>query len=93
METIPNRVKLSSKLHASRIVCVFYFLRYVHMAGGTWSSLLQKKEKFRVTAADIEAKSSHTKAILINSYNPTGAVLAEADIRAIAEVAQPHDRR
>ena len=64
------------------------------MAGGTSVIVPTKEENgFRVTAADIEAKiTSHTKAILINSpCNPTGAVLTEADIRAIAEVARAHN--
>lgn len=74
--------------------CFPNYFGYVHMAGGTSVIVPTKEENgFRVTAADIEAKiTSHTKAILINSpCNPTGAVLTEADIRAIAEVARAHD--
>lgn len=74
--------------------CFPNYFGYVHMAGGTSVIVPTKEENgFRVTAADIEAKiTSHTKAILINSpCNPTGAVLTEADIRAIAEVAHAHD--
>ena len=74
--------------------CFPNYFGYVHMAGGTSVSVPTKEENgFRVTASDIEAKiTSHTKAILINSpCNPTGAVLTEADIRAIAEVARVHN--
>lgn len=74
--------------------CFPNYFGYVHMAGGTSVIVPTKEENgFRVTAADIEAKiTSHTKAILINSpCNPTGAVLTEADIRTIAEVARAHD--
>ena len=74
--------------------CFPNYFGYVHMAGGTSVIVPTKEENgFRVTAADIEAKiTSHTKAILINSpCNPTGAVLTEADIRAIAEVARTHN--
>lgn len=74
--------------------CFPNYFGYVHMAGGTSVIVPTKEENgFRVTASDIEAKiTSHTKAILINSpCNPTGAVLTEADIRAIAEVARAHD--
>lgn len=74
--------------------CFPNYFGYVHMAGGTSVIVPTKEENgFRVTASDIEAKiTSHTKAILINSpCNPTGAVLTEADIRAIAEVARVHD--
>ena len=74
--------------------CFPNYFGYVHMAGGTSVIVPTKEENgFRVTAADIEAKiTSHTKAILINSpCNPTGAVLTEADIRAIAEVARAHN--
>ena len=74
--------------------CFPNYFGYVHMAGGTSVIVPTKEENgFRVTASDIEAKiTSHTKAILINSpCNPTGAVLTEADIRAIAEVAHAHD--
>ena len=74
--------------------CFPNYFGYVHMAGGTSVIVPTKEENgFRVTAADIEAKiTSHTKTILINSpCNPTGAVLTEADIRAIAEVARAHN--
>ena len=74
--------------------CFPNYFGYVHMAGGTSVIVPTKEENgFRVTASDIEAKiTSHTKAILINSpCNPTGAVLTEADIRAIAEVARVHN--
>ncbi len=74
--------------------CFPNYFGYVHMAGGTSVIVPTKEENgFRVTAADIEAHiTSHTKAILLNSpCNPTGAVLAEADIRAIAEVALAHN--
>lgn len=74
--------------------CFPNYFGYVHMAGGTSVIVPTKEENgFRVTAADIEAKiTPHTKAILINSpCNPTGAVLTEADVRAIAEVARAHN--
>lgn len=74
--------------------CFPNYFGYVHMAGGISVIVPTKEENgFRVTASDIEAKiTSHTKAILINSpCNPTGAVLTEADIRAIAEVARVHN--
>jgi len=48
---------------------------------------------FRVTAAAIEAAvTPRTKALVVNSpSNPSGAVIPEAELRAIAEVAVKHD--
>ena len=48
---------------------------------------------FNMTAADIEkCITPKTKAIIVNSpCNPTGAVMSEADVRAIAEVVKKHN--
>lgn len=48
---------------------------------------------YRIQAADIEkAVTPRTKALLLNSpCNPTGAVLTEADVRAIAQVVKKYD--
>ncbi|MEG2221395.1 MAG: pyridoxal phosphate-dependent aminotransferase [Oscillospiraceae bacterium] len=52
-----------------------------------------EKNDYRLQAADIErAITPKTRAIILNSpCNPTGAVLMEEDIRAIAKLAQEHD--
>jgi aminotransferase len=52
-----------------------------------------EKNDYRIQAEDIEkAITKKTKVIIINSpCNPTGAVLDEKDVRAIAEVARKHD--
>ena len=54
---------------------------------------LRAANGFRIAAADVEAEvTNRTTAILLNTpHNPTGAVLTEADIRAIGEVARAHD--
>jgi aminotransferase len=66
----------------------------VEMAGGVPVLVPTRVEnEFQVTGADLEAHiTPRTKAILI-SYpnNPTGAVLTEAHIQQIAEVAEKHD--
>ena len=48
---------------------------------------------FNMTAADIEkCITPKTKAIIVNSpCNPTGAVMSEADVRAIAEVVKKYN--
>lgn len=74
--------------------CFPNYFGYVHMAGGKYVTVETREEnEFRVTAEDIKAAiTPKTKAIMVNSpCNPTGAVLTEADIRAIAAVALEHD--
>ncbi len=48
---------------------------------------------FRISAADLAARMTpRTRAILLNTpHNPTGAVLSDAGLAAIGEVAREHD--
>jgi len=52
-----------------------------------------RKDEFRVTIEELEKKvSSKTRALLLNfPNNPTGAVLTEADVNALADFAIRHD--
>ncbi len=54
---------------------------------------LREELDFRLDITELEALiSDRTKLIIINSpQNPTGGVLEEADVRAIAKIAQEHD--
>ncbi len=54
---------------------------------------LHEENNFRFEIAELEASiTSHTKLIIINSpHNPTGSVLEEDDILAIADIARKHD--
>lgn len=54
---------------------------------------LRPENNFRISADDLAARiTENTRAILLNTpHNPTGAVLREADIAAIGELAVKHD--
>lgn len=54
---------------------------------------LRPENNFRISADDLAARiTDKTRAILLNTpHNPTGAVLREADIAAIGELAIKHD--
>ena len=54
---------------------------------------LREELDFRFDVAELEAKiTPRTKIIFLNyPQNPTGGVLGESDIRAIAEIAKKHD--
>lgn len=74
-----------------------YWVSYpemVYLAGGKPVFLETKQENnFRVSAAQIRAAvTPKTKILIINSpSNPTGAILEEKDLRAIAEVVVEKD--
>jgi aspartate aminotransferase len=54
---------------------------------------LREELDFRFDLTELKSKvTPHTKLIVINSpHNPTGSMLEEEDIRAIADIAQKHD--
>lgn len=66
------------------------YISHIAMAGGVPVLITTREEDgFRLLADDVRrAITPRTRAILINSpANPTGAVMGEAEIRALAEVA------
>lgn len=54
---------------------------------------LRPEHGFRMQAADVAARvTSRTRVLFLNTpHNPTGAVLARADIAALADIAVAHD--
>ena len=69
-----------------------YFVMYKHLVNlvGATPVFVDTYPDFRATAARIEPHlTARTKAILLNSpCNPTGAVLEEADLREVADLAR-----
>ena len=65
----------------------------VQMAGGRLRGVLLEPPNFTVTAEALEsAVSSRTRVLLLNTpHNPTGAVLDDNAMAAVAEVARRHD--
>lgn len=74
--------------------CFVSFTAAVELAGGVPVPIATRVEdQFKVTAAQIEEAVTARTKVLMLSYpnNPTGAVLDETDLLAIAEVAERHD--
>jgi aspartate aminotransferase/aminotransferase len=78
--------------------CIFLdpaFVAYRHMLSmcGAVPVPVDSYPDFRFNAAKVEAAiTPRTKLMIINSPgNPTGAMMTEADVRAVAEVARRHD--
>ncbi|WP_137743695.1 aminotransferase [Robertmurraya siralis] len=70
------------------------YIPLVNLAGGKGVAVQTKKENdFKVTPAELEEVITHrTKAIILCSpNNPTGTMLNEQDLEAIATVAKNHD--
>jgi arginine:pyruvate transaminase len=66
----------------------------IRASGATRKSVrLSAENGFRMQAADLEAAiTPRSRVLLLNSpHNPTGAVLSNAEIRAIGAVCQRHD--
>jgi N-succinyldiaminopimelate aminotransferase len=65
----------------------------IQFCGGVRRAVTLRAPDFRLDAAELEAAvTDRTKLLLVNSpHNPTGAVLTEAELRAIADIAQRHD--
>jgi len=65
----------------------------IALAGGVVVSVpLREENAFHMQPEDVEARiTPRTRVLIINSpHNPTGAVLSEAELRGIAEVAYRH---
>ncbi|MGI5838259.1 MAG: pyridoxal phosphate-dependent aminotransferase [bacterium] len=74
--------------------CYTMYFPQLALAGAIPVTVTTREENsFRIKAADIEAKiTPKTKMIIINSpQNPTGSVMAEAELAKIAEIARKHD--
>lgn len=70
------------------------YLPCIELSGGVPVSIaLQEKNKFRLTAQELEnAITDKTKILIINfPNNPTGAILEQKDVEALAEVIIKHD--
>ncbi|XME02055.1 aminotransferase class I/II-fold pyridoxal phosphate-dependent enzyme [Lachnospiraceae bacterium C1.1] len=64
------------------------------MAGGTPVVIdLQAKNEFRLTAEELEAAITPRSKILVLPFpnNPTGAIMEQSDLEAIAKVIEKHD--
>ncbi len=66
----------------------------IGVTGATMSRVpLRAENRFRLKAVDVAAAvNPKTKAVMINSpHNPTGAVIARAELEALAEICRKHD--
>jgi len=73
-----------------------YFDSYpaaIGLAGGVRRAVTLRPPHFRVDPDELRAAvTARTRLLLINSpHNPTGAVLTDAELRAISEIAVEHD--
>lgn len=70
------------------------YLPCVELCGGIPVSVpLQAKNRFRLTAAELEEKITDKTKVLLLSFpnNPTGAIMERADLEAVREVVLAHD--
>lgn len=70
------------------------YLPCIQLSGGIPVAIsLQEKHNFRLTAPELEAAITDKTKVLMLNYpnNPTGAILEQADIEALAEVIIKHD--
>jgi len=73
------------------------YVTYEAVVGAAGASLrrvpLRAEKGFRLQAADVAAAvGPRTRAVLINSpHNPTGAVIARAELEGLAEICRRHD--
>ncbi|HET8560779.1 MAG TPA: pyridoxal phosphate-dependent aminotransferase [Marmoricola sp.] len=65
----------------------------IQFCGGVRRSVTLRAPDFRLDPAELEAAvTDRTRVLLVNTpHNPTGTVLSEGELRAVAEVAQRHD--
>jgi N-succinyldiaminopimelate aminotransferase len=78
------------------VVCEPYYDSYramIQFAGGIRRPVTLRAPDYRLDPAELEAAvSDRTRLILLNTpHNPTGRVLDEAELAAVADVAQRHD--
>ncbi len=78
------------------VVCEPYYDSYramIQFAGGVRSAVTLRAPDYRLEAAELEAAvTDRTRVILLNSpHNPTGRVLDESELAAVADVARRHD--
>ncbi|MDE1547641.1 aminotransferase class I/II-fold pyridoxal phosphate-dependent enzyme [Jeotgalibaca caeni] len=74
--------------------CYVSYVPCVALADGVPVTInLQEKHQFRLQADELEAAITPKTKILMLSYpnNPTGAIMEQADLEAIAEVVKKHD--
>ncbi len=74
--------------------CYVSYVPCVDLAGGVPVTIdLKNENQFRLTKEELEAAITDKTKILILSYpnNPTGAIMEQADLEAIAEVIKEHD--
>ena len=74
--------------------CYVSYVPCVDLAGGVPVTIdLKNENQFRLTKEELEAAITDKTKILILSYpnNPTGAIMEQPDLEAIAEVIQEHD--
>jgi N-succinyldiaminopimelate aminotransferase len=69
------------------------YVAAIAMAGGVRVPVTLRPPGFRLDVDSLRAAVTHrTKVLLVNSpHNPTGAVLTDEELRAVAEVAVRHD--
>lgn len=70
------------------------YLPCIQLSGGVPVAIpLQEKNKFRLTPEELEAAITDKSKVLLINYpnNPTGAILEQEDIEALAEVIIKHD--
>ncbi len=70
------------------------YIPCVELCGGIPVSIpLQAKNRFRLTAEELEEKITERTKVLLISFpnNPTGAIMEKADLEAIREVVLAHD--
>lgn len=74
--------------------CYVSYVPCVDLAGGVPVTIdLKNENQFRLTKEELEAAITDKTKILILSYpnNPTGAIMEQPDLEAIAEVIKEHD--
>ena len=74
--------------------CYVSYVPCVDLAGGVPVTIdLKNENQFQLTKEELEAAITDKTKILILSYpnNPTGAIMEQADLEAIAEVIKEHD--
>ena len=74
--------------------CYVSYVPCVDLAGGVPVTIdLKNENQFRLTKEELEVAITDKTKILILSYpnNPTGAIMEQADLEAIAEVIKEHD--
>ena len=74
--------------------CYVAYFPVVHLAGGTLvTTPTTMEDEFRLRASEVEKRiTPQTRALLINHpSNPTGAVLDQATVMELADIAERHD--